>query len=77
MDLFLYHSQEFTGEALLEGGIRAGYRWKGNNTQYEVAIFGRNITNEEVLIGGVDFNNRTGIVNEPRFFGVEFKVSFL
>jgi iron complex outermembrane receptor protein len=26
--------------------------------------------------GGIDFNNLTGIVNEPRIVGVEFKMSF-
>jgi len=39
-------------------------------------VFGRNITGEEQLTGAIDFNNLTGYVNEPRFFGVEFKANF-
>jgi iron complex outermembrane receptor protein len=39
-------------------------------------MFARNITNEQNLRGGIDFNNLTAIVNEPRIVGVEFKASF-
>lgn len=76
IDFFLYQSVEFEGKSLLEGGIRAGYAWSVGDNDYEAAIFGRNITDEQVVIGGVDFNNNTGIVNEGRFMGVEFKVNF-
>ena len=76
IDFFLYDSVEFTGEALLEGGVRAGYKWFDGDYEYEVSAFARNITNEEVFIGGVDFSNNSGIVNEPRFVGAEFKVNF-
>ena len=76
IDFFLYESVEFTGEALLEGGVRTGYKWFSGDYEYEVAAFARNITDEQVFIGGVDFSNNAGIVNEPRFIGAEFKVSF-
>jgi len=76
VNFFLYESTEFTGDALLEGGIRVGYEWSGDDAEYEVAAFGRNITDEEQLTGAIDFNNLTGYVNEPRFFGVEFKANF-
>jgi len=29
-----------------------------------------------VVIGGIDFNNLTGMINEPRTFGVQFKANF-
>jgi iron complex outermembrane receptor protein len=29
-----------------------------------------------VVIGGVDFNNNTGMLNEERYVGAEFKVRF-
>lgn len=74
VDFFLYESTEFRGKALLEGGLRVGYLW--NDGQYELAAFGRNILDEEVIVGGIDFNNLTGFVNEPRIFGVEFKAQF-
>jgi len=76
IDFFLYKSVEFEGKSLLEGGIRGGYTWETSNNEYEVALFGRNITDEINVIGGVDFNNLTGMINEGRFWGAEFKVSF-
>ncbi|WP_281560504.1 TonB-dependent receptor [Thalassomonas sp. RHCl1] len=76
VDFFLYKSVEFEGKSLLEGGLRTGYAWSGADNDYEVALFARNITDEQVAIGGVDFNNNTGIVNEGRFVGAEFKVNF-
>lgn len=76
IDFFLYESVEFTGEALLEGGLRTGYNWASGDNEYEVSAFVRNLLDERVIIGGVDFNNNTGMVNEGRFVGVEFKVKF-
>lgn len=76
ISFFLYNSVEFTGEALLEGGIRTGYTWNGDDQDYEVALFVRNLTDEQQAIGAVDFTNNTAIVNEERFYGVEFKVNF-
>lgn len=67
----LYRSAEFTGKPLLTGGLRLGYKW--DNDRNEVALFGRNITNRIQLVGGIDFNNLTGFVNDnnPRIFGVQ------
>ena len=59
---------------LLDGGLRVGYNW--NEGKYEAALFGRNITDEEVAVGAIDFNNRTGFLNEPRIVGVQFKANF-
>lgn len=74
VNFFLYESEEFTGKALLEGGLRVGYNW--GDGKYELAAFGRNITNKIVATGGVDFNNLTGFINEPRMLGVQFKAQF-
>lgn len=74
INFFLYQATEFTGKAMVEGGLRVGYNWDGG--KYEVAAFGRNITNTQRIIGAVDFNNLTGMVNEPRQFGVQFKGNF-
>lgn len=76
ISFFLYESEEFTGDALLEGGVRTGYTWDSGDNSYEVALFARNITDEQQAIGAVDFTNNTAIVNEERFTGAEFKVSF-
>ncbi len=74
VNFFLYESTVFTGAPLLTGGVRVGYSW--GLGQYEVAAFGRNILNEIEAVGGIDFNNRTGFINEPRTWGVEFKAAF-
>lgn len=76
VNFFLYESVEFEGKPLTEGGIRVGYEWWGDDAEYEVALFGRNITDEEQLTGAIDFNNLTGYTNEPRFWGIEFKANF-
>jgi iron complex outermembrane receptor protein len=73
-NLFLYESMEYRTNGNFEAGLRIGYLNFDND--YEVALFGRNITDEENLKGAIDFNNLTGFVNEPRIIGVEFKKSF-
>ncbi|MEO8101790.1 MAG: TonB-dependent receptor [Betaproteobacteria bacterium] len=74
VNFFLYESVEFTGKKLTEGGARIGYIWGNGN--YELAAYGRNITDQVRIVGGIDFNNNTGFVNEPRTFGVQFKAKF-
>jgi iron complex outermembrane recepter protein len=74
VNFFLYESREFTGKSLTEGGLRAGYVW--SNGKYELAAFGRNITNQVRVVGGIDFNNLTGFVNEPRTWGLNFRAMF-
>jgi len=74
INFFLYEAKEFTGKPLVEGGLRVGYNWNVGN--YEVALFGRNITDTERAVGGIDFNNLTGFINEPRTWGLEFTAKF-
>ena len=74
VNFFLYKSAEYHDSHLLEGGLRFGYRAAGG--AWEVAAFGRTITNDKSLEGGIDFNNLTGFVNDPRTLGVEVKAKF-
>jgi iron complex outermembrane receptor protein len=74
INFFLYRSAEFTDDHQLEGGLRVGYRTAG--AAWEVAGFGRNITNDKSMQGGIDFNNLTAYVNDPRTWGVEVKAKF-
>jgi len=74
INFFLYDAKEFTGKALTEGGVRVGYLW--GNGKYEAALFGRNITNQIRIVGGIDFDNLTGFINEPRTWGVQFRAQF-
>ncbi|WP_100641199.1 TonB-dependent receptor [Alteromonas facilis] len=73
-NLFLYDSVEFTTDDNFEGGLRIGYENYAEG--FQVALFGRNITDEDNVKAAVDFNNLTGIVNEPRVWGVEAKFTF-
>lgn len=72
-NFFLYDSVEFGEDGYWLGGLRGG--WEGNNG-VSVSAFVRNLTDEEVLEGGIDFNNLTGFVNEPRTWGVELGYKF-
>jgi len=74
INFFLYESEEFSSDELIEVGLRVGYRF--NNDRSEFALFGRNIFDDEVLTGGIDFNNLTGFVNEPRVWGIEYNTRF-
>lgn len=73
-NMFLYRATEYTAKSLLEGGLRSGYSWGGG--KYEVSAYARNITNQIQVVAAIDFNNLTGIVNEPRNYGVQFRASY-
>ncbi|WP_338770958.1 TonB-dependent receptor [Massilia sp. METH4] len=73
-NFFLYEAVEYKAKDLLEGGLRVGYKW--GDGKYDLALYGRNITDEVQSVGAIDFNNMTGILNEPRTYGVQFRVNF-
>lgn len=66
---FLYDSVEFADDWLLVGGVRLACLLPYSDI--EVALIGRNILNDTSPTGGIDFNNLTGYVNEPRFWSLE------
>lgn len=74
VNFFLYSSVEFQDNSLLEGGLRFGYA--RNDGTLEAAFYGRNITGDLSLTGGIDFNNLTGFVNEPTTYGFEITKRF-
>ena len=71
---FLYESVEYTTDTQFEGGLRFGYRSLDSN--YQIGLFARNITDEENVIGGIDFANLLAYTNEPRTYGVEASWNF-
>jgi iron complex outermembrane receptor protein len=73
-NMFLYEAVEYKAKSSLEGGLRVGYGWA--NGKYEVAAYSRNITNRQQVVAAIDFNNLTGIINEPRSYGVQFKATY-
>lgn len=68
-NLFLYESAEYRTSGNTEGGVRIGYRTADGHL--EGAFFARNILDAENVKGGIDFNNLTGFVNEPRIVGFQ------
>jgi len=72
IQFFLYQSKEFSDDNMLEGGLRIGYR----TDKFDIAAYARNITNDVSAVSGIDFNNLTAMVNEPRVFGVELGYKF-
>ena len=73
-NIFIYETEEYKTDGQFELGLRIGYIHY--DLDMEIAVFGRNITDEDNLKAGVDFNNNTGIVNEPTTWGIEFKKNF-
>jgi iron complex outermembrane receptor protein len=73
-NFFLYKATEYKANPLLEGGLRVGYKW--GDGQYEIAGYGRNITDKRKVVAAIDFDNLAGILNEPRAYGVQFKYNF-
>ncbi|MCJ8190745.1 TonB-dependent receptor [Sphingomicrobium aestuariivivum] len=72
INFFLYEAVEFSDDNLLEGGLRIGYK----TADFDVAVFARNILDDQSAVGAIDFNNLTGFVNEPRIIGAELGVNF-
>jgi len=72
-NLFLHRSIEFVQEERILGGLRAGYRMDNG---VDVALVGRNITDEVTVDGALNFLNLTAFVNEPAYWGVELLYSF-
>ena len=70
----LYYSIEFNLPYILNGGLRAGYTW--DNQKYEIAVFCRNCTDQIRNIGAIDFDDLTGMINDPRIIGVQFDGKF-
>jgi iron complex outermembrane receptor protein len=70
----LYEAIEFQTDGQYEGGLRIGY--KNFDGGWEVAAYGRNITDEDNVLGFIDFSNNTGFVNEPTIWGLEVGYEF-
>ncbi len=71
---FLYESREFQDDRMLECGVRLSYL--AQDSGLEISLVGRNILDDVSLTGGIDFNNLTGFVNEPPYWGVELARQF-
>jgi iron complex outermembrane receptor protein len=72
-NLFLHETVEFVAEERGLLGVRLGYR---SDAGLDVALVGRNVTDELTVDGGINFNNLTAFINEPSFWGVEVRKDF-
>jgi iron complex outermembrane receptor protein len=72
-NLFLHESIEYVQDERWLGGLRAGYRTNGG---MDFALVGRNITDEIAVEGGINFTNLMAFVNEPAYWGAEFRMQF-
>lgn len=70
---FLYDSKEFRTDGF-ELGLRVGYVFP--DARYELAVYGRNVTDEVIVQNGIDFNNLTGMTNDPAIWGIELVTRF-
>ena len=68
-NFFLYKSAEYHTNGNYEGGFRISYLFPDKS--HEVALYARNITDARNVQGGIDFNNLTGFVGDPRVIGGE------
>jgi outer membrane receptor protein involved in Fe transport len=68
-NFFLYKSKEFHTNGNYEGGLKIGYVFP--DKRFQVAAYARNITNKPNLQGGIDFDDNTGFVSDPRVIGLE------
>jgi iron complex outermembrane receptor protein len=69
----LYKTREFYSKGNFEGGLKLGY--ENLDKGYEIALFGRNITNEKNLKGVIE-NYMAAVYNEPRVVGVSLSAKF-
>ncbi len=70
INFVLYEAVEYRGQSLSEIGLRIGYRFGAGH--HDLSVFGRNIADRTENIYTIDFNNLTGIVNDPRTWGIEY-----
>jgi iron complex outermembrane recepter protein len=74
MNFFLDAEKEFVGPSLFQLGARIGYAWA--DKKYEIAAFCRNCTDRIRTIGGINFENTTGFINDPRIIGGQLSMKF-
>lgn len=70
INFVLYEALEYRGQALSEVGLKVGYNF-GDGHQ-DIALYSRNLFDNTENIYTIDFNNLTGVVNEPQVFGIEY-----
>ncbi len=66
-NFFLYKSAEFHSNGNYEGDLKFG--WTSPSKKYDVYGYVQNVTDKANVQGGIDFDDLTGFVGDPRVFG--------
>lgn len=74
LNFYLYDSVEYNSKAVTLGGLRVGYNW--DLGRHEVALYGRNLTDERVIVATSTFISRAAMVSDPRVVGIEYAHHF-
>ena len=69
----LYESLEFGNESKTDGGVRVTYTT--TTAKHRISAYIRNLTDDISLVGGIDFNNLTAMVNPPRTWGIDWELT--
>ena len=70
----LYESLEYGDTSRTEAGVRIAYIT--TSEKHRIAAYIRNLTDDHSLIGSIDFNNLTAMLNPYRKWGIEWETSF-
>ncbi len=70
----LYESLEYGDTSRSEAGARIVY--ETTSEKHRIAAYVRNLTDDHSLIGSIDFNNLTAMLNTYRKWGLELEISF-
>lgn len=71
MRFTLYDSLEHSDDGVKIGGVRLSY--VTNSEKQRISLYVRNLTDDLSMIGGIDFNNLTAMINAPRVWGFEWQ----
>jgi outer membrane receptor protein involved in Fe transport len=71
-NFFLYKSAEFHTNGNYQGDLRIG--WTSPSKRYDIYGYIQNITDRQNVQGGIDFDDLTGFVGDPRVIGAGMTV---
>jgi outer membrane receptor protein involved in Fe transport len=71
-NFFLYESKEFFSNGNYQGDLKIG--WTSPSKRYDIYGYVKNITDQKNVQGGIDFDDLTGFVGDPRVIGAGISI---
>jgi outer membrane receptor protein involved in Fe transport len=71
-NFFLYESKEFFSNGNYQGDLKFG--WTSPSKRYDIYGYVKNITDQRNVQGGIDFDDLTGFVGDPRIIGAGISI---